>query len=458
MAAVGSIVAVSGSVVDVRFEAALPALREALRVEEPRGRLLEVQGHLPNGVVRSLALAGSAGLRRGQAVEAQGEGLTIHVGQELLGRVIDCTGHPLDGGSPIAAPNRQPIHRPPPSLISQRGELEIVPTGLKLIDLLCPIARGGKTGLFGGAGVGKTVLLMELISSITSAQTGIAVFAGVGERIREGHELWTSFEETGLLPRTAMVFGQMDAPPATRLRVPHAALTVAEYFRDQRGTDVLLLMDNIFRFVQAGMETSALLGRIPSRVGYQPTLATELAEVQERITSTDQGAITSVQAVYVPADDLNDPGAAAVMKHLDARIILSRPMAAAGLYPAIDPLRSQSRLLDPAVVGERHYRIADQVRTVLARYRELEDVIAMLGLDELGEEDRTLVHRARRLQRFLTQPFRVSEAFTGRRGVSVPISETLDLTERLLAGDADHVDEHRLYMIGGVEDYERSAR
>jgi F-type H+-transporting ATPase subunit beta len=441
--------------VDVRFEHALPAIREALRVKEPLGRLLEVQGHLPGGIVRSLALAGSAGLRRGQIVEAEGEGLTIPVGAGLLGRVIDCTGRALDGGGPVLTDRRAPIHGRPPRLPSHLGRVETVPTGLKMIDLLCPVARGGKTGLFGGAGVGKTVLLMELIASITDVQEGIAVFAGVGERIREGHELWTSFREAGLLPRTAMVFGQMDAPPATRFRVAQAALAVAEYFRDETSSDVLLLIDNIFRFVQAGMETSVLVGRMPSRVGYQPTLATELAEVEERIASTDRGAITSVQAVYVPADDLNDPGAAAVMKHLDARIILSRSMAAAGLYPAIDPLRSQSRLLDPAVVGERHYRVADQVRMVLARYRELEDVIAMLGLDELGEEERTLVRRARRLQRYLTQPFVVSEAFTGRRGVSVPLSETLDVVERILGGVADGVDEHRLYMIGGVADFER---
>jgi F-type H+-transporting ATPase subunit beta len=338
----------------------------------------------------------------------------------------------------------------------QVSTTQLLETGLKAVDLLCPFVRGGRTGLFGGAGVGKTILLLEFIRSITAAHSGVAVFAGIGERIREGHELWESFREADLLDRTAMVFGQMDAPPATRLRVPHAALTVAEYFRDRDQRDVLLMVDNIFRFVQAGMETSALLGRIPSRVGYQPTLATELAEVEERISSTEFGSITSVQAVYVPADDLADPGAAAVMKHLDARIILSRSMAAAGLYPAIDPLRAQSRLLDPRVVGERHYRVADRVRTTLARYVELEDVISMLGLDELSPEDRLMVGRARRLQRFLTQPFRVSEAFTGRRGVSVPLEETLTVCERLLGEEADGLDESALYMIGGLADFERA--
>jgi F-type H+-transporting ATPase subunit beta len=300
------------------------------------------------------------------------------------------------------------------------------------------------------------MLLLELVRSLTAEREGLAVFAGVGERIREGHELWQSFRDTGLLARTAMVFGQMDAPPANRFRVPHAALTLCEHFRDHDRRDVVLMIDNIFRFVQAGMETSALVGRIPSRVGYQPTLATELAEVEERISSTALGSITSVQAVYVPADDLADPGAASVMKHLDARIILSRTMAAAGMYPAIDPLRAQSRLLDPHVVGERHYRVADAVRTALARYAELEDVISMLGLDELSPEDRALVGRARRLQRFLTQPFRVSEPFTGRRGVSVPVEETLRVCERILADDASGIDEGALYMIGGTTDFERA--
>ncbi|WP_428265068.1 F0F1 ATP synthase subunit beta [Haliangium sp.] len=470
----GSIEAIYGSVVDVRFAAtATPAVREALMVAvEPapasaapdrlatageRERTLEVQAQLGPGLVRAMAIEGGAGLARGMRVHATGRTLTVPVGRELLGRVIDCLGHPLDGGAPVATDTRRPIHEKPPLLYQHSTTLEPIQTGLKVVDLLGLFTRGGKTGLFGGAGVGKTVLLMELIGAVTEQHRGVAVFAGVGERIREGHELWRDFRDSGLMDRTAMVFGQMDAPPGTRFRVPHAALTVAEYFRDSEGSDVLLLIDNIFRFVQAGMETSALVGRVPSRVGYQPTLATELAEVEERIASTDRGAITSVQAVYVPADDLADPGAAAVMEHLDARVILSRRMAAAGLYPAVDPLQSESRLLDPTVVGDRHYHVAEEVRRTLARYTDLEDVIAMLGLDELSPADRTLVRRARRLERFLTQPFQVTGAFTGRRGVRVPLEETLRGCEGILAGAFDDVDEQALYMIGGLADLGRVA-
>ncbi len=454
----GIVEAIQGGVVDVRFaEHATPAVREALRVVEPEPRTLEVQGQLEPGLVRCLALQSTAGLSRQHRVEATGKPLEVPVGRMLLGRVIDCLGQPLDAGEPIVAAHRLPLHRSPPALHAHQAELKVLHTGLKVVDLLCPFARGGKTGLFGGAGVGKTVLLMEFISAITEAHQGLSVFAGVGERIREGHELWQDFARSGLLERTAMVFGQMDAPPGMRFRVPHAALSIAEHFRDTEPGDVLLLIDNIFRFVQAGMETSALVGRLPSRVGYQPTLSTELAEVEERIASTHSGAITSVQAVYVPADDLNDPGAAAVLEHLDARVILSRAMAASGLYPAVDPLRSESRLLDPQVVGERHYRLAERVRSTLARYRELEDVIAMLGIDELSQDDRLLVRRARRLQRFLTQPFKVSEAFTGRAGVRVPLAQTLDGCERILAGELDATDEQRLYMVGGLDSLEEAA-
>ncbi len=454
----GVIEAIFGSVVDVRFApGSSPRLREALHVPDAADCALEVQSQIEPGLVRGLALDGGAGLSRGMSVDATGSTLMVPVGPGLLGRVIDCLGHPLDGGPPVEAEEYRSIHAAPPAMHLHTAEQKPLATGLKAIDLLCPFARGGKTGLFGGAGVGKTVLLMEFISSVTEAYHGVAVFAGVGERIREGHELWRDFTRSGLMDRTAMVFGQMDAPPGTRFRVPHAALTVAEYFRDNQSADVLLLIDNIFRFVQAGMETSALLGRVPSRVGYQPTLATELAEVEERIASTTLGAITSVQAVYVPADDLNDPGAAGVMEHLDARVILSRAMAAAGLYPAVDPLASESRLLDPQVVGARHYRIAGQVRRALARYREIEDVIAMLGVDELSGEDRDLVRRARRLERFLTQPFKVSEVFTGRRGVRVPLEETLDGCEQILVGALDDVDEQRLYMIGGLADLGQGA-
>lgn len=442
----------------MRFDAGdAPRVRDALQLREPAGRWLEVQAQLAPGLVRALAIEGGEGIARGMGVESHGTPLRAPVGRELLGRVIDCLGRPLDGGPPVEARAAQPLHRRPPDLHDHVSRLEWMKTGIKVVDLLCPLARGGKAGLFGGAGVGKTILLMELVSSVIASHEGVAVFAGIGERIREGHELWRDFARSGLLARTAMVFGQMDAPPGTRLRVPHAALTIAEHFRDEEHTDVLLLVDNIFRFVQAGMETSSLLGRVPSRVGYQPTLATELAEIEERIASTASGAITSVQAVYVPADDLNDPGAAAVMEHLDARVILSRRMAAAGLYPAVDVLKSESRLLDPAIVGERHYRIADQARTVLARYRELEDVIAMLGLEELSEQDRLLVQRARRLERFFTQPFVAGEAFTGRPGARVPLESTLDGCERILLGDMDGVGEERLYMIGSLDDVKGAA-
>ena len=448
---VGSIEKVLGSVVDVRFaDGDSPPVRAALSSPDHAQRF-EVQAQLERGLVRALALQPTTGLVRGASIVSTGEPLSIPVGPALLGRVVDCLGRPLDGGPPVGTEERRALHQKPPLLhrhSTEPGRPMI--TGLKVIDLLCPMAQGGKTGLFGGAGVGKTLLLMELVASVLSAHRGYAVFAGVGERIREGHELWSDFTRAGLMERTAMIFGQMDAPPGIRLRTPHAALAVAEHFRDAERAHVLLLIDNIFRFVQAGAETSALVGRIPSRVGYQPTLATEVAEVQERIASTVDGEITAVQAVYVPADDLDDPGAAAVLGHLDARVILSRELAAAGLYPAVDPLRSQSRLLDPLVVGQRHYQVAQRVRGALARYRELADVIAMLGLEELAPADRRLVTRARRLARFLSQPFVVAEAFTGRSGVRVPLEDTLRGCERILEGDADELKEEQLYMIGAL--------
>lgn len=445
----GTIAAVHGGVVDVRFAPdAMPAIREALRTAE--GGVLEVQAHLDAGLVRALSLSPTAGLRRRMIVEATGGPLTIQVGRSLLGRVVDVTGEPLDGGPPVEETSRDAIHRSPPEMHRHDTQLSPMWTGIKVVDLLCPIARGGKTGLFGGAGVGKTLLLMELVDSVVRTYQGVAVFAGVGERIREGHELWRDFARGGVLDRTVMVFGQMDAPPGVRFRVPHAALTIAEHFRDREQRDVLLLIDNIFRYVQAGMETSALLGRLPSRVGYQPTLATELAEIEERIASTPEGAITSVQAVYVPADDIYDPGAAAIMAHLDVRVVLQRTLAAAGLYPAVDVIASQSKLSSPEILGARHYSVAEQVRGTLARYRELEDVIAMLGLDELSPEDRTLVRRARRLEKFLTQPFMVSEVFTGRKGERVSVEATIEGCEAILAGLVDEVEEDRLYMIGDL--------
>ncbi|MEQ8455080.1 MAG: F0F1 ATP synthase subunit beta [Sandaracinaceae bacterium] len=444
----GQVERVAGSVVDVRFESDPPAVRSALSTPDGR-RHFEVHAQLDAHRVRCLALQPDTDLVRGALVEATGEPLTVPVGPGVLGRVIDCLGRPLDGGPPLPEGERRSLHRAAPAMHRHvPGHQAPLWTGLKVVDLLCPLARGGKSGLFGGAGVGKTLLLMELVASVLTRHRGHAVFAGVGERIREGHELWRDFRETGLLERTAMVFGQMDAPPGIRFRTPHAALSVAEHFRDAEGVNVLLLMDNIFRFVQAGAETSALIGRVPSRVGYQPTLATEVAEVQERIASTLDGEITAVEAVYVPADDLDDPGAAAVLGHLDARVILSRELAAAGIYPAVDPLRSQSRLLDPAVVGQRHWDVASAVRGALARYRELEDVIAMLGIDELSPADRRVVTRARLLQRFLSQPFVIAEAFTGRSGVRVELEDTLLGCERILDGAFDGVDESRLYMIG----------
>lgn len=448
----GVIESVDGGVVDVRFASATPVVRDALRVVASAPYDLEVQAVVAPGLVRALCLQNTAGLRRGMAVDAPHGPLQVPVGRELLGRVVGCMGQPLDGGPPIHTEHQRPVHATPPPMHRYRPKLEPVHTGLKVVDLLCPFAHGGKTGLFGGAGVGKTVLLMELISTMTELHQGLAVFAGVGERIREGHELWQSFTQAGLMARTVMVFGQMDAPPGTRFTVPHSALSIAEHLRDSEQADVVLLIDNVFRFVQAGMEASAMMGRVPSRVGYQPTLATEIAELEERIASTRDGAITSVQAVYVPADDLDDPGAAAVMEHLDARVILSRSMAAAGLYPAVDPLASQSRLLEPATMGMRHYRVADAVRRALARYRDLKDVIAMLGVDELSADDQQLVARARRLERFLTQPFTVSEVFTGRRGVRVALEDTLHGCERILDGAADHLDESALYMIGALHE------
>jgi F-type H+-transporting ATPase subunit beta len=457
----GAVEAIQGSVVDVRFAVGEePMLREVLHVLRDEGAplVMEVHAHPEPGLARALALEPTAGLFRGQAVEAGGHSLRMPVGPELLGRVVDGLGRPLDGGPPVACADAWSVHRDPPPLHRFRAETEVMHTGIKIIDLLCPFARGGKTGLFGGAGVGKTVLLMEFIGAVAEGYGGVPVFAGVGERIREGHELWREFTESGLMDRTVMLFGQMDAPPGARLRLIHSALTVSEWFRDTQGREVLLLVDNVFRFVQAGMETSAMLGRLPSRVGYQPTLSTELAEVEERIASTVDGTITSVQAVYVPADDLNDPGAATVMEHLDARVVLSRARASAGLYPAVDPLRSQSRLLAADVVGEDHYRVADKVRQTLSRYRELEDVIAMLGLDELSPEDRQAVARARRLERFLTQPFVVSEAFTGRKGARVPLVQTIAGCQRILDGHFDEVDEDRLYMIGGTADLDRIER
>ena len=439
---------------DVAFEtAALPAIETALIVEWDRSAPLiaEVQSHLDTTTVRAIALQDTAGLARGVAVHATGAPITVPVGEAVLGRLLDVMGTVRDRG--VALPHdtpRWPIHRAAPPLAAQTASRSVFETGIKVLDLLCPLARGGKAAMFGGAGVGKTVLVMELIHAMVQRYQGISVFAGVGERSREGHELLTDMRESGVLARTVLMFGQMNEPPGARWRVGLSALTVAEYFRDERHQDVLLLMDNVFRFVQAGSEVSGLLGRLPSRVGYQPTLATEVAALQERIASVAGAAITAIEAVYVPADDFTDPAVTAISAHLDSALVLSRGMAAEGMYPAIDPLASSSILLDPTVVGAAHYAVAERVREAIARYRELQDVIALLGVEELGAEDRRIVARARRLQRFLTQPFQVTEAFTGHAGRSVKLEDTLAGCRAILDGDADAWAESSLYLIGDL--------
>lgn len=456
MSALGTIFRVRGSVVDVEFPAGpLPRTNEALHVSMDDGRrlVLEVQQHLDPRHVRAVALAFTEGLRRGAPVESTGAPITIAAGEAALGRLVDVLGEPIDRLAPF--PNgtpRRPIHRLAPPLRDQARGSEVFQTGIKVIDLLTPLARGGKAGLFGGAGVGKTVLLTELIRATVQRHHGIAVFAGIGERSREGNELWLEMRASGVLEKTVLVFGQMSEPPGARWRVGMTALAHAEYFRDEKHQDVLLLADNVFRFVQAGGEVSGMLGRMPSRVGYQPTLASEIADFEERIASVAGAAITSIQAVYVPADDMTDPAVAQLFTHLDAAVVLSRGLAAQGLYPAIDPLASSSNLLDPAAVGIAHVRTADQVRKTLAQYRELQDIIAMLGLEELSVDDRRTVARARRLQRFLTQPFLVTESFTGRPGKVVPVAETIRGCDAILSGDCDDWPESAFYMTGTIDE------
>jgi len=452
----GRVQAVRGSVIDIAFpDGALPALREAVEIlwDGPAPLVAEVQAHISPAVARTVALQRTAGLRRGTAARATGAPLAVPVGEAVLGRVIDVTGAPIDRGPPLAAAAaRWPVHRAAPPLAQQNPARELFETGIKVIDLLAPIVKSGKAAMFGGAGVGKTVLIMELIRTMVEKYTGISVFAGIGERSREGHELLREMQNSKVLDRTALVFGQMNEPPGARWRVGLTALTVAEYFRDAMNRNVLLLMDNVFRFVQAGSEVSGLLGRLPSRVGYQPTLATEVSELQGRLVSTAGATVTSIQAVYVPADDFTDPAVAEIFSHLDSSIVLSRTMAAEGFYPAVDPLASTSVLLDPQVVGEAHYRLAQDVRAAIAHYRELQDVIALLGIDELGAEDRRIVGRARRLQRFLTQPFAVTEDFTGHKGRSVALADTLAGCRAILDGAADNWAEASLYMIGALDE------
>lgn len=453
----GHVVGIRGSVVDMEFPHRLPAINEAVHVEHPNGRIaIETQMHLSQTRVRGIAMSFTAGLARRVEARATGRPITVPVGDAVLGRMINVTGTPIDDGGPILSPQSgvmcQPIHRHGPDMADQLTRHEVFTTGMKVVDLLAPLAKGGKAGMFGGAGVGKTVLIMELIRNTADKHAGLSVFAGVGERSREGNDLWHEMKDAGVLDKTVLVFGQMNEAPGARFRLPLTALTVSEHFRDVQGKDVLLLVDNVFRFVQAGSEVSGLLGRMPSRVGYQPTLASEVAELQERITSTHKGAITSIQAVYVPADDFTDPAAAETFAHLDSTITLSRRMAASGLYPAVDPLDSTSKLLSPAVVGERHYTVARQVREVIAHYRGLEDIINMLGLSELSVDDQRAVQRARRLIRFMTQPFFVTEQFTGKPGKLVTIEETLDGCEAILNGEFDDVPESALYMIGSIDE------
>ncbi|NWG03237.1 MAG: F0F1 ATP synthase subunit beta, partial [Syntrophaceae bacterium] len=452
---VGKVLRVIGPVVDVEFFAEeLPALYNAIRIDRPDGTklIVEVSQYLGENVVRCVAMSTTDGLVRGMDAVDTGEPITMPVGRETLGRVFNLLGEPIDKLGNCLAKKRYPIHRPPPPFEEQVPSNQVFETGLKVIDLLEPYAKGGKVGLFGGAGVGKTVLIMELIRNIATEHGGFSVFGGVGERTREGNDLWLEMKASGVIEKTVLVFGQMNEPPGARLRIGLSALTQAEYFRDEEGQDVLLFIDNIFRFVQAGSEVSALLGRMPSAVGYQPTLSTEMGELQERITSTKRGSITSVQAIYVPADDLTDPAPATTFSHLDATTVLSRQLAELGIYPAVDPLDSTSRILDPRIVGEEHYRVARGVQAVLQRYKELQDIIAILGMEELSEEDKLIVARARRMQRFLSQPFFVAEQFTGARGRYVPLPETIRGFNEILEGKHDDLPEQAFYMVGNIDE------
>jgi len=451
----GKIVQVIGPVIDVEFEPGqLPAIYNALKINREDGDAVtvEVAQHLGESTVRTVSMQPTDGLVRGLVVEDTGQPISVPVGPEVLGRILNVIGEPVDGLGAVSTQQRYPIHREAPLLEEQGTSTEMLETGIKVIDLLEPYTRGGKTGLFGGAGVGKTVIIMELISNIAREHGGYSVFAGVGERTREGNDLWLEMKESGVIDKAALIYGQMTEPPGARLRVGLTGLTVAEYFREEEGQDVLLFIDNIFRFTQAGSEVSALLGRMPSAVGYQPTLATEMGELQERITSTTKGSITSVQAIYVPADDLTDPAPATTFAHLDATTVLSRQIAELGIYPAVDPLDSTSRILDPRVIGEDHYNTARAVQGILQRYRELQDIIAILGMDELSEEDRTIVARARKIQRFLSQPFHVAEQFTGTPGKYVPIHDTIAGFKELISGNVDHIPEQAFYMVGNLEE------
>jgi F-type H+-transporting ATPase subunit beta len=461
----GKVVQVIGPVLDVEFEPQhLPELYTALELDEPMGdarvRLVaEVQQHIGRNQVRAVAMSSTDGVVRGMKARNTGSSITVPVGAHALGRILNVIGEPVDEGEPIPAnAERWPIHRKPPDFVDLEPKTQVFETGIKVIDLLAPFVKGGKIGLFGGAGVGKTVIIMELINNVQKGHGGRSVFCGVGERTREGNDLYMEMKESGVLPSVALIYGQMNEPPGARLRVGLTGLTVAEYFRDREGQDVLVFIDNIFRFTQAGSEVSALLGRMPSAVGYQPTLATEMGDLQERITSTKKGSITSVQAIYVPADDLTDPAPATAFAHLDATVVLSRALTEIGIYPAVDPLDSASRILGAQYLGERHYKAAIETQRVLQRYKELQDIIAILGMDELSEEDKQLVARARRVQRFLSQPFQVAEAFTGRPGKYVKLADTVESFERVVQGEFDHLPEQAFYMQGGIEDVVAAAK
>ncbi len=456
----GKIVQVIGPVVDVEFEPnKLPAIYNALEVEGVGSKdmfaysqrlVLEVAQHLGESQVRTIAMAATDGLQRGMSVNDTGAPIMVPVGKETLGRILNSVGEPVDKGAPIKTKKMYPIHRPAPSFEDQSTKVEMFETGIKVVDLLEPYTKGGKTGLFGGAGVGKTVLIMELINNIAKQHGGISVFAGVGERTREGNDLYHEMKESGVIEKTALIFGQMTEPPGSRLRVALTGLTAAEYFRDEEGQDVLLFIDNIFRFTQAGSEVSALLGRMPSAVGYQPTLGTEMGALQERITSTKKGSITSVQAIYVPADDITDPAPAAAFAHLDATTVLSRQISELGIYPAVDPLASTSRILDPGILGQDHYGTARAVQSILQRYKDLQDIIAILGMEELSDEDKLAVARARKIQRFLSQPFFVAEAFTGQPGRYVKLADTIKSFREIVDGKHDDLPEQAFYMVGDV--------
>lgn len=456
----GIITRITGPVVDIRFDnGGIPDIFHAVNVNTKNGICtLEVLQHLGNGEVRCISMESTDGMSRGMSAFDTGSPISVPVGEQTLGRMINVMGEPIDRGGEIASEMKWPIHHPSPSFVDIVTSEEILETGIKVIDLMTPYMKGGKIGLFGGAGVGKTVLIMELIRNIAFEHDGYSVFAGVGERSREGYDLWNEMKQSGVIDKTALVFGQMNEPAGARLRVPLAGLTMAEYFRENSHKDVLLFIDNIFRFSQAGSEVSALLGRMPSAVGYQPTLASEMGKLQERIVSTTNGSITSVQAVYVPADDLTDPAPATTFAHLDATTVLSRSIVELGIYPAVSPLESSSRMLSPDVVGQRHYKVAKEVTRILQRYNELLDIIAILGMDELGEEDKITVHRARRVQRFMSQPFHVAEGFTGIKGVYVPIESTISGFEVILGGELDSVAEQHFMMAGSVDDVIKSSR